>query len=67
MLDAEGLVGALDVHEGHSRTLVRLVGGSPLLGGEELDTLDASIPAIQKQTIPNLARKNFHCSARSGH
>ena len=63
MLDAEGLVGALDVHEGHSRTLVRLVGGSPLLGGEELDTLDASIPAKQKQTIPNLAQRNFHCSA----
>ena len=52
MLDAEGLVGALDVHEGHSRTLVRLVGGSPLLGGEELDTLDAAIPA-KKQTISN--------------
>ena len=56
MLDAEGLVGALDVHEGHSSSLVGLVGGSTLLarGGEELDTLDASIPAKQKQTIPNL-------------
>ena len=59
MLDAEGLVGALDVHEGHSRSLVGLVGGSTLLarGGQELDTLDASIPAKQKQTIPNLEQE----------
>ena len=60
MLDAEGLVGALDVHEGHSGTLVGLVGGSTLLarGGEELDTLDASIPAKEKQTIPNLEARH---------
>ena len=67
MLDAEGLVGALDVHEGHSGTLVGLVGGSTLLarGGEELDTLDASIPAKEEQTIPNLEHEgkeiNVNC------